>query len=97
VLIIGTFSLAGDRLFTTEVRRSSYNSPRPVQQQTYRPATPPVVRASSLSQPNNTFRPAPKTPQQTSFAQREPTYHNLYGQSNERSSSSSSNDRSYDM
>jgi hypothetical protein len=98
VLIIGTFSLAGDRLFTTEVRRSSYNSPRPTQQQTYRPAaaTPPIVRsASSLGQPNNTFRPAPKTPQQTSFAQREPTYHNLYGQSNDRSGNG--NDRSYDM
>ncbi|HKX55876.1 MAG TPA: hypothetical protein VJN01_07240, partial [Xanthomonadales bacterium] len=48
VLIIGTFSLAGDRLFTTDERRS-YNSPRPVQQQTYRPATQtPIVRASSL-------------------------------------------------
>lgn len=94
VLIIGTFSLAGDRLFTTDVRRSGYNNPRPVQQQTYRPANPPVVRsASSLNQPSNTFRPAPKSPQQTSFARQEPTYHNLYGQSNDRSS----NDRSHDM
>lgn len=94
VLIIGAFSLAGDRLFSTDVRRS-YNNPRPTQQ-TYRPSTPtpPIVRsASSLSQPNNTFRPAPKSPQQTSFARQEPTYHNLYGQSSERSG----NDRSYDM
>ena len=100
VLIIGTFSLAGDRLFTTDERRG-YNSPRPSQQQTYRPVSQPIVRsASSLNQPtaqNTTFRPAPKSPQQTSFARQEPTYHNLYGQSNDRSSSSSSNDRSYDM
>ena len=98
VLIIGTFSLAGDRLFTTDERRS-YS--RPVQQQTYRPAAsqPPIVRASSLSQPTqgSTFRPAPKGPQQTSFTRQEPTYHNLYGQSNDRSASSSGNDRSYDM
>src|SRR5688572_31518787 len=102
VLIIGTFSLAGDRLFTTDERRG-YNSPRPSQQQTYRLISQPIVRsASSLNQPtaqNTTFRPAPKSPQQTSFARQEPTYHNLYGQSNDRSSSSSSssNDRSYDM
>lgn len=92
VLIIGTFSLAGDRLFTTDVRRG-YNNPRPAQQ-TYRPSNPPAVRsASSLNPPNTTFRPAPKSPQQTSFARQEPTYHNLYGQSNDRSS----NDRSYDL
>jgi hypothetical protein len=101
VLIIGTFSLAGDRLFTTDERRG-YNNPRPSQQQTYRPVSQPIIRsASSLNQPtaqNTTFRPAPKSPQQTSFARQEPTYHNLYGQSNDRSaSSSSSNDRSYDM
>lgn len=99
VLIIGTFSLAGDRLFTTDERRS-YNSSRPAQP-TYRPASPqpPIVRASSLNQPTtqNTYRPAPKSPQQTSYVRQEPTYHNLHGQSNDRSASSSSNDRSYDM
>jgi hypothetical protein len=101
VLIIGTFSLAGDRLFTTAERRG-YNNPRPAQQQSYRPVSQPIIRsASSLNQPsaqNTTFRPAPKGPQQASFARQEPTYHNLYGQSNnDRSASSSSNDRSYDM
>jgi len=100
VLIIGTFSLAGDRLFTTDERRG-YNNPRPSQQQTYRPVSQPIIRsASSLNQPtaqNTTFRPAPKSPQQTSFVRQEPTYHNLHGQSNDRSASSSSNDRSYDM
>lgn len=105
VLIIGTFSLAGDRLFTTAEHRRSYNnSPRPVQQSSYSSAQSSAALrpASSLSRPAQnqhsaaaTFRPAPKanTPQQTSFSRQEPTYHNLYGQSsNERNS-----DRSYDV
>jgi len=88
VLIIGTFSLAGDRLFTTDERRS-YNAPRPAQQQSYSSGSQSTLRpASSLSRPvqsnTATFRPAPKTntPQQTSFARQEPTYHPLYGQNN---------------
>ncbi len=96
VLIIGTFSLAGDRLFTTDQQRS-YNSPRPAQQSTYSPQS--MVRpASSLNRPAHsntaTFRPAPKanTPQQTSFTRQEPTYHNLYGPNNNERT----NDRSYD-
>ena len=99
VLIIGTFSLAGDKLFTTDDRRQ-YNHPQPAQQQTYRPPNQqPVLRpASSLNRPvqtaqtaqsmqtQNTFRPAPKPPmQQTSFMRQEPTYHNLSGQNNDRS------------
>ncbi|HET9912505.1 MAG TPA: hypothetical protein VFQ13_11480 [Anaerolineales bacterium] len=103
VLIIGTFSLAGDRLFTTDERRA-YNSPRPVQQ-SYAPShtashSPSVRPASSLSRPAPssapTFRPAPKsnTPQQTSFARPEPTYHNLYGQNN--TERNNTNDRAYD-
>jgi hypothetical protein len=110
VLIIGTFSLAGDRLFTTDVRRSSsYNNyPRPAQEQTYRPVqSQPIIRpASTLNRPiqsqsaqGNTgnFRPAPKTnnPQQTSFARQEPTYHNIYGQNNPERTNT--NDRSYDV
>jgi hypothetical protein len=105
VMIIGTFSLAGDRLFTTAERRSySYNNrSRPAQEQTYRPVqSQPVIRpASTLSRPaqsaqgnTNTFRPAPKTngPQQTSFSRQEPTYHNIYGQNNPERT----NDRSYE-
>ena len=76
VMIIGTFSLAGDRLFTTDERRSySYNNQRPTQtsqQPTYRPVqsqSQPLIRpASTLSRPaqsaqgnTNTFRPAPKS------------------------------------
>ncbi len=103
VLIIGTFSIAGDRLFTTDNQRA-YNGPRPAQQQSYRPVSqPPVLRsAASLNRPvtqnsPNTFRPAPKpnTPQQTSFSHQEPTYHNLShnGPSN---NSPAGSDRSYD-
>jgi hypothetical protein len=104
VMIIGTFSLAGDRLFTTAERRSySYNNSRPAQEPTYRPIqSQPVIRpASTLSRPaqsaqgnTNTFRPAPKTnsPQQTSFTRQEPTYHNIYGPNNPERT----NDRSYD-
>jgi len=98
VLIIGTFSLSGDRLFTTDERRM-YNNPQPVQQPTYRPQPSQQASlrpASSLNRPaqtqtmqaqQNMFRPAPKpTPQQTTFVRQEPTYHNLSG----------NNDRPYD-
>jgi len=103
VLIIGTFSIAGDRMFTTQSQQTYTNNPRPVQQQTYRPAQQqqPILRpASSLNRPqnmsaqsSNTFRtmpnPAPKpTMQQTSFVRQEPTYHPYNGQA--------SNDRSFD-
>ena len=98
VLIIGTFSLAGDRLFTTDERRS-YNSPRPVAQQSYTSSPSALRPASSLSRPVQStaapFRPAPKpnnTPQQTSFVRQEPTYHNIHGQNN----TERSNDRAYD-
>jgi len=87
VLIIGTFSLAGDRLFTTDERRT-YNNPRPAQP-SYGSAQSQLRPASSLNRPaqpsNATFRPAPKTNQaqgQTSFMRQEPTYHNIYGQNN---------------
>ena len=108
VLIIGTFSLAGDRLFTTASdSRRSYNNSRPVEQPSYRPSAtqqqPALRSAASLNRPAvqstqtpNTFRPAPKPAnnQQTPFVRQEPTYHNLSfnGPSNDRSGS----DRSYD-
>ena len=98
VLIIGTFSLAGDRLFTTDERRA-YNQPQSAQGQTYRPQVSQQANlrpASTLNRPvqttmqaqqQNMFRPAPKPPvQQTNFTRQEPTYHNLSG----------NNDRPYD-
>jgi len=84
VLLIQTFSIAGDRLFTTDKQQSYKNYSRPrttTQQQTYRrPATSPSLRpASSINRPvaSNSYRPAPKPAQQTSFARPEPTYHNV--------------------
>ena len=69
VLIIGTFSLAGDRLFTTDERRS-YNSPRPAQQQSY---TPSHIRAS----PGLQLEPSrAKATRQHSALRRRPTPHN---------------------
>lgn len=100
VLIIGTFSIAGDRLFTTG-EQHAHNSPRPAQQSSYRPVSqqPAVRSASSLNRPapqnsTSTFRPAPKPPaQQASFVRQEPTYHNL---SYNGPSNNQSGDRSYD-
>jgi len=96
VLLIGTFSIAGDRLFTTD-RQQPYSNPRPrtARQQTYRPVSTPSLRpASSINRPvpTNTYRPnpAPKPAKQTSFVRPEPTYHNL------SYNSSSESDRSYD-
>jgi hypothetical protein len=100
VLIIGTFSIAGDRMFTTQERSNYQNHARPVQQQqTYRPQQQqPVLRpASTLNRPvqstmqaqgqnTNVYRPAPKpTLQQTSFVRPEPTYHAYNSQNNDRS------------
>jgi len=102
VLIIGTFSLAGDRMFSTQGQQAYNNNPRPVQQQTYRPVQQqqPILRpASSLNRPNtysaqgqNIPHPAPKpTVQQTSFVRPEPTYHPYNGPAN-----TANNDRSLD-
>jgi len=93
VLLIGTFSIAGDRLFTTDDRRAYNNAPRPVQQQqTYRPISQATLRpASSINRPvpQNNFSPAPKPAQQQTFTRPEPTYHNL-------SFNGNNNDRSFD-
>ena len=100
VLIIGTFSLAGDRMFTTQQYPSYNNNPRPVQQQqqTYRPVNNQQAAlrpASSLNRPvqAQSYRPVTPAPkptnmQQATFTRPEPTYHPYSGQNN--------NDRSLD-
>jgi hypothetical protein len=86
VLIIGTFSLAGDRLFTTDHNAARNNTSRPAnqlsqQQPALRPAS--QIQRPSNNNNNGSYRPvsaAPKTTtssQQTSFARPEPTYHNV--------------------
>ena len=74
VLIIGTFSLAGDRLFTTASSNASYG-PRPMTQSSAQPVNSVLRPASSLG------RPAPKPMTQASFSSSrpEPSYHNVYG------------------
>lgn len=77
VLIIGTFSLAGDRLFSQDNHRPSSAARRPApgkQPQTSR-ATAPQRSASSLPRPDNRYRPAPKP--QDNYSRPEPTYQNM--------------------
>lgn len=90
VLIIGSFSLAGDRMFTTA--ESDRNYSRPASQQSYRPSNQqPILRpASTLNRPapttqNQSYRPAPKPAQQASFMRAEPTYHSFNDPSSDRS------------
>lgn len=75
VLIIGTFSAAGDRLFSTATAYSNngHNASRPSYQ-------PNVSSSSASLRPASTFaRPAPKPMTQSGFApsKPEPTYHSL--------------------
>lgn len=76
VLIIGTFSLAGDRLFSQDSNRPR-NTMRPASrpQQTSR-ATASLRPASSLQRPSSAYsRPAPKP--QSTYSRPEPTYQNM--------------------
>jgi len=95
VLIIGTFSLAGDRLFSTADQRVR-NYARPVAHGQSQPVSQGALRsASSLNAPANpgSFRPAPKSvPQGSAPAPAEATYHPVsYG-----ARSTESSERRYD-
>ena len=75
VLIIGTFSLAGDRLFS-QANRRAYNTQRSASRPQTSRATASLRPASSLPRPANTYsRPAPKP--QGNYSRAEPTYHNM--------------------
>jgi len=80
ILIIGTFSLAGDNLFATAERRA-YSSGRSYQPQRPVPSPAAALRpASSLPRPaSQSYRPAPKPqqPASTGYNRPEPTYHNM--------------------
>ncbi len=72
VLIIGTFSVAGERLFSQDyARRARFGgtAPRPVQQRPAAPSSRPAYNRPAAQRPATqaSFRPAPKRP--------EPTYH----------------------
>ncbi len=75
VLIIGTFSLAGDRLFSQDSNRPR-NTARPSSRPQTSGATASLRPASSLQRPANSYsRPAPKP--QGSYSRPEPTYQNM--------------------
>lgn len=75
VLIIGTFSLAGDRLFSQASRRT-YSTTRPTARPQTSSATASLRPASSLQRPANSYsRPAPKP--QGNYSRPEPTYQNM--------------------
>ena len=77
VLIIGTFSLAGDRLFSQDRSRPrSTARPVPRRQTQTSQATASLRPASSLPRPASTYsRPAPKP--QGNYSRPEPTYQNM--------------------
>jgi len=73
VLIIGTFSVAGERLFTQADSRSSQHAAS-------RPNLQPASSLTSRPRPatSNSFRPATKVARsESSYPRPEPTYHNL--------------------
>ncbi|MEW5941930.1 MAG: hypothetical protein AB1750_19880 [Chloroflexota bacterium] len=80
VLIIGTFSLAGDRLFST-ASTTAYNAPRPVNKP-YAPSQ----NGATLRPASTLQRPPIKPMTQSSFASNrpEPTYHSLDGANSDR-------------
>jgi hypothetical protein len=81
VLIIGTFSIAGERLFTLAdvgQRPVSYNQPRPVPQTYARPAQnipASIPTANSYPRPAPKPRPAPMPNYANAINRPEPTYH----------------------
>lgn len=83
ILIIGTFSLAGERMFasTDKSRRYSQQQAMPARND-HRPVRPGVNTANAsrpVLAPASSFRPQPKPVQRpdNSYTRGEPTYHNL--------------------
>lgn len=77
VLIIGTFSVAGDRLFSqseARINRNGYAGSRPMRTLSKRPVSAASSRANSA---DSSFRPAPKPVSQpeSAYSRPEPTYH----------------------
>ncbi len=94
VLIIGTFSVAGDKLFSQTDKRFSNSRPMPVRSLNNRPVAPPVPASTAsprqASSPAPAYRPSPKPAAQSdpNHSRPEPTYHPV-----SMSPSSSSNPR----
>lgn len=82
VLIIGTFSVAGDKLFSEAATRASRASQAPIRSLVNRP-TPSMARPAQSMTPS-LYRPAPKKESQPepSFNRPEPSYHPVGMKSN---------------
>jgi hypothetical protein len=77
VLIIGTFSVAGDKLFSTADRRIERQRNYPPQGSRGQ-TTPAILRgASTLPRGAHAFRPAPKPSPLASYDSAEPSYESL--------------------
>ncbi len=78
VLIIGTFSLSGDRLFSQANHRPSRSRAQASSRRPIASNAPASLRsASSLPRPVNGYRPAPKPAPQGVYSRPEPTYQNM--------------------
>jgi len=85
ILIIGTFSLAGERMFgSTDKARRGYQQQAIPNRNDHRPVRPAVNTASPAAQrpilaPASSFRAQPKPAQrpESAYTRSEPTYHNL--------------------
>ncbi len=86
ILIIGTFSLAGERMFASaDKTRRAYSQQQAVPARNdHRPVRPAVSTGSTAASrpilaPASSFRPQPKPVQrpENSYTRGEPTYHNL--------------------
>ncbi len=80
VLIIGTFSMAGDNLFSMADNRQQFQRPYQAQSQAPRPSMnqmPGLRTASSLPRPQRYERPPMKPAPTPPYEKPEPTYHNI--------------------
>ncbi len=80
VLIIGTFSIAGDNLFSTGDARgypTQKSYPQPARPIMASPVGTTLRSASSLPRPVQSYQSVPKPASSTNFDRTEPTYHNL--------------------
>lgn len=68
VLIIGTFSIAGERLFSQDTRQRTYSKDKTISRNT---------RRQPANRPASTRRPAPKPVRSQATFSAEPIYHNL--------------------
>ncbi len=78
VLIIGTFSVAGERLFSQDTRKNTYSKNR---------TTTRTTRRQPANSTVSTRRPAPKVARSQPVFNAEPTYHNLSASANARKQS----------